>query len=265
MRERPSQNSCIIQIHPSFYIIALGFVLTGYYLNLIVFTSLIIFHEFGHFIAAKLCRARINKIVIYPYGGKTVLESFLNRDIHQEIFIASSGVIFQFIYYLFVCFLHQKYFIRTYTINLFTLYNSQIIFFNLLPIYPLDGGKILNILLSIIFPYKTANILTVILSIINIFFLFKIHIYQYNYSNLMIIVILLYYLYLFYKKRKYLYQKFLLERYLYHLNYPKLKIIKNINKMYKNKSHLIYYQQKYQQENTVLMKYFKNKNKRSIQ
>ena len=155
MRERPNPNSCIIQIHPSFYIIALGFVLTGYYLNLIVFTSLIIFHEFGHFIAAKLCRARINKIVIYPYGGKTVLESFLNRDIHQEIFIASSGVIFQFIYYLFVCFLHQKYFIRTYTINLFTLYNSQIIFFNLLPIYPLDGGRILKGILHI---YKGKKI-----------------------------------------------------------------------------------------------------------
>lgn len=265
MRERSNQNNSIIQIHPSFYIIALGFVLTGYYLNLIIFTSLIIFHEFGHFIAAKLCQAKVKKIVIYPYGGKTILEDYLNRDIHQEIFIASSGVIFQFIYYLFICFLHQKYFIRTYTMNLFTLYNSQMIFFNLLPIYPLDGGKILNMLLCITFPYKLANLLTITVSLTNIILLFTIHIYQYNYSNLMIGLILLYYLYLFYQKRKYLYQKFLLERYLYHLNYPKLKIIKNINQMYKNKSHLIYHHKKYQEEAIVLNQYFKNKNKRSIQ
>ena len=150
MRERSNQNNSIIQIHPSFYIIALGFVLTGYYLNLIIFTSLILFHEFGHFTAAKLCQAKVKKIVIYPYGGKTILEDYLNRDIHQEIFIASSGVIFQFIYYLFICFLHQKYFIRTYTMNLFTLYNSQMIFFNLLPIYPLDGGKIVLLIIEAI-------------------------------------------------------------------------------------------------------------------
>ena len=81
----------------------------------------------------------------------------------------------------------------------------------------------------------------------------------------MIGLILLYYLYLFYQKRKYLYQKFLLERYLYHLNYPKLKIIKNINQMYKNKSHIIYHHKKYKEEAIVLNQYFKNKNKRSIQ
>ena len=150
MRERSNQNPHLIKVHPSFYIVALGFVLTGYYLNLLIFTSLIIIHELGHFIAAKLCLAKVKKIMIYPYGGKTILEDYINRDIHQEIFIASSGVILQFIYYLFFCFLHQKYFIRTYTINLFTLYNSQIIFFNLLPIYPLDGGKILLLIIEAI-------------------------------------------------------------------------------------------------------------------
>lgn len=260
MRERSNQNSHLIKVHPSFYIVALGFVLTGYYLNLLIFTSLIIIHELGHFIAAKLCLAKVKKIMIYPYGGKTILEDYINRDIHQEIFIASSGVILQFIYYLFFCFLHQKYFIRTYTINLFTLYNSQIIFFNLLPIYPLDGGKILNRCLYLLFSYQTANILTIIFSLINIILLFTLRIYQYNYSNLMIIFILLYYLSLFYQKRKYLYQRFLLERYLYHLNYTTLKIIPNLNKMYKNRSHLIYHHQKYQEEAEALDQYFKKKN-----
>ena len=76
----------------------------------------------------------------------------------------------------------------------------------------------------------------------------------------MIIFILLYYLYLFYQKRKYLYQRFLLERYLYNLNYTTLKIIPNLNKMYKNRSHLIYHHQKYQEEAEALDQYFKKKN-----
>ena len=77
MRERSNQNSHLIKVHPSFYIVALGFVLTGYYLNLLIFTSLIIIHELGHFIAAKLCLAKVKKIMIYPELDQTLT----SRDI----------------------------------------------------------------------------------------------------------------------------------------------------------------------------------------
>ena len=257
MRKGTTQSKIIIKFHPSYYLMALGFILTGYYLNLIIFTVLILVHECGHIIAAKLCKIKVKQTIIYPYGGKTILEDYINRDIHQELFVASFGVITQFFFYLLICFLHQKYFIRSYTMNLFTQYNSQIIFFNLMFIYPLDGGKILNMIFCMFFPYQLANSLTVFISLINLFLLIIIHIYEYNYSNLMILLILFYYLLTFYRKRKYLYQKFLLERYLYSINFIKKKKISNIKKMYRNRTHLIKKNKTYHQESEILEEYFK--------
>lgn len=255
MRER-KYKSQKLKFHPTYYILALGFILSGYYLNFITFTTLIIIHEFGHVLAAILCKVKVKQIIIYPYGGKTIIETYLNRCIHQEIFIASFGVITQFFFYLILNKLYQFCLIREYTMNLFTLYNSQIIFFNLLPIYPLDGGKILSSCLNLFIPYQQANHLTILISLLNIFSISIMHIYKYNYSNIMIFLLLAYYLYQFYQKRKILYHKFLLERYLYQIKFPKIKIVKDIHHFYLNKSHILKKEDKFLEERKVLNDFF---------
>ena len=54
---------------------ALGLVLTGHFSNLFVFTSLILIHEVGHFFMAVFLRYKVEKIIIYPYGGLTKIDS----------------------------------------------------------------------------------------------------------------------------------------------------------------------------------------------
>ena len=218
---------------------ALGFVLTGHFLNLIVFTSLVLVHELGHYTMAKINRFNVEKIIIYPYGGMLKLSDMINRDIYEELLIATSGVISQYLYYLIIVYLYNIGIIREYTYNLYTLYSNYMIYFNLLPIYPLDGGKILNLLFTKYLPYNKANILTIYISLIIIFGIIFLSIYNYSYSNIMIMIILLTYLYKFFITRKYLYSRFLLERFLYNIEYPSIKVIKNINNMFKNKTHLI--------------------------
>lgn len=239
MRKRGNKSKKLIIFHNSYLLLALCFILTGYYLNLIVFTSLILIHELGHFLTAKLLHFNIENIIIYPYGGLTKINDLINRDINEELLIATSGIITQFLFYILIYFLYTKSYIREYTFNLYTLYNNKIIFFNLLPIIPLDGSKIINLLFNKIFNYNLSNKLNIIISILTIFILIILNIYTLNYSNIMIYLILITYIYTFYKQRKYIYNKFLLERYLYNIKYPKIKIINNYNKMYKNKSHII--------------------------
>lgn len=248
-----------IEFHNTYLIMALGFILTGHYLNLIVFTSLILVHELGHYFMAKIYKFNVVKIIIYPYGGNTKIEDIINRDICEELLIATFGVIFQYLFYLIIFYCYKNFYIREYTFLLYKYYNSQIIFFNLLPIYPLDGGKILNLILSKYFSYYKSNILTIIISIMVIFFVVIFSIYQCNYSNLMIMFLLFTYLYKFYKKRKHLYYKFLLERYLYLIEYPKIKVINNIKKMYKNKTHFIFNNNNYLNERNVLNRLFMKK------
>lgn len=257
MRKRQYGCKCIkLEFHRTYLVMALGFVLTGYYLNLLVFTSLILVHELGHYLMAMINQIKVTKIVIYPYGGMTKIDDKIDLDISRELLVATAGVIMQYLFYLLMGYCYQKGIIRGYTYQLYTLYNNQMIFFNLLPIYPLDGSKILNLLLDKYFPYYRSNILTMLISIIGIVIIMGLSIYSCNYSNLMVMGLLFTYLYQFFKKRKFLYQRFLLERYLYGIDYTKIKVIKDIRKMYRNRSHLFYYNHKYLSEKDMLRSFF---------
>lgn len=257
MRERSDKGRGLVQIHFSYYIMAFGYVMGGYFLNLIVFTCLVFVHEFGHCLAAFLCRIPIKKVVIYPFGGKSILNGGYNQNIHLELFVASFGVIFQFLFYLIICFFYKKYFIRTYVMDLFTLYHREIILFNLLPIYPLDGGRILQLLFCFVFPYRLANDMTIILSFVNILLFF--FVYRFNYANVMIVGVLLFYLYEFFLKRRYIYQRFLLERYLNSIHYSKVRIVKDIYLFYRNCTHYVKRGEKMLEEQEVLRKFYRKR------
>ena len=242
--------------HYSYIIMAFGYVISGYYINLIAITSLLLIHELGHYTTAKLLKFKVLKIVIYPFGGITKIHDLINKDINEEILVATSGVIFQFIFYLIIVYLNHINIIRDYTLNIYTLYNNQIIFFNLMPIYPLDGSKIINLLLSKFFNYNLSNKLTIMISLIGMFLFILTSSYNHNYSYIMVLSVLIIYNYKFIKQLKYIYNKFLLERYLYNISYPKIKIINNGNKMYKNNSHIIKVNNNYITEKKYLSKYY---------
>ncbi len=246
----------MIKFHYTYIIMAIGFILTGYYQNLIAFTSLIIFHELGHYLVAMLLHFNVKKIIIYPYGGLTKIEDLINKDINKELLIAVSGIIFQIIFYLIILKLYEFGVLRYYTYNLFKLYNNRLIFFNLLPIYPLDGAKILNLILNKYIPYLSSNKVTLYISVISLIFILSLNIYKNNYSYIMIMAILLNYIYMFYKELDYLFNKFLLERYLYKISYQDKKIVSSPKKMYKNRSHIIKNHQKYQKESDFLNNLF---------
>ena len=245
----------MIYFHPTYLIMALSFILTGYYIELIAITSLIVVHELGHYTTAKLLKFNVDKIIIYPYGGLTKIKDLINNNINQELLIAISGVIVQSLFYLIILYLNKIGLIRTSTLEIYKEYNQEIIFFNLLPIYPLDGSKIFNLLISKYFNYNLSNKLTIIISLITMLLILILNVYNYNYSYLMIIIILITYIYKYQKSLKYIYNKFLLERYIYNITYPKIAIIDNKNKMYKNKLHIFRVDGKYIKEKKYLAKY----------
>ena len=72
----------------------------------------------------------------------------------------------------------------------------------------------------------------------------------------MILMILVTYITKYIKDLKYIYNKFLLERYIYNITYPKTIIINNKDKMYKNKTHIFKINNKYIKEKKYLTKYF---------
>jgi len=246
-----------IEFHYTFIIIAISFILTGYFSNLIIFTSIILFHEMGHYIIAKINHLNPKKIIIYPYGGITIINNLINTKIVKELFVAISGVIFQTMYYLIIIILYKNNLIRDYIFNIFTKYHYSILIFNILPIHPLDGSKILNLLLSLYLPYKLVNKLSIVISILTGITILLINYYTLNYTTILIITVIVDNLIKYYKNINYLFNKFLLERYLYKINLTKTKQITKIDNMYKEKYHIIKENNHYLTEKQYLNNHFK--------
>ena len=249
-----------IEFHYTYLFVSLSFILTGYFPNLIIFTSIILIHELGHYTIAKLHNFKVEKIIIYPYGGITKLSNPINTPILKELQVAISGILFQTIYYLLIVLLYKNNYIREYIFDLFTIYHNSILFFNILPIHPLDGSKILNLILSNFLPYKLTNKLNILISIITIIILIKINYYSFNYTTILIMTIIVDNLIKYYKNINYYFNKFLLERYLYKISYPKKKTITKIDNMYKEKYHIIKSNNEYITEKQALNHRFQGKN-----
>ena len=106
---------------------------------------------------AKYYKWNFDKIAIYPFGGCTKFDEKINRSMKEELFILFNGPIFQMILFAFVFILFNEGFISFRGYTIFKHYHYTLLLFNLLPIYPLDGGKILNIVINYLFPFKKGN------------------------------------------------------------------------------------------------------------
>lgn len=246
-----------IEFHYTYILIAISFILTGYFSNLIIFTSIIIVHELGHYIMAKVNGLIPEKIIIYPFGGITKMNNLINTQISKELMVAISGVLFQSIYYLIILLLYKNNIIREYIFNLYKTYHYSILFFNILPIHPLDGSIILNLLLSYFIPYKITIKLNIIISIITSLIIIRINYYKFNYTTILIISIIIDSILKYYKNINYIFNKFLLERYLYKIKLNSIKTIPKIDYMYKGKYHIIKNNNQYLTEKEVLRHRFR--------
>lgn len=224
-----------------------------------MFFLLILIHELGHFISAIILNWNVDKIYFYPYGGYTKFNEDINKPLKEELTILLAGPVVQIIFY----YLTINYFSIT-DQNILTTYHYSILIFNLLPIYPLDGGKLLNILLSYYLSYKKSYMMTMLISyFIAIAILLSSLFTDYNFSFNIYLMISLIIIKLTeeYKKRNYYYNKFQLERYMKNYHFHKLKIINNIDKMMRDKRHLIKNQRNYITEKQILNKKYNYKDR----
>lgn len=224
-------------------------IITGLFRELVLFMLIIIIHELGHIVTGLLLKQKIEKVILLPFGGITIFNMKLNISIYKEFLIASMGPIVQIIGYLIL----SKY------INnpMYDYYNLVILLFNLIPIYPLDGSKILNCLFNAFFNFKVSFYMTIMLSFLLIIFFIAMILCRYiNLFFVLIIFFLGFKTVKEYLNYPHIYNKFLFERYIYKLNFEKLEYISDINKMYRGKRHLIKENKKWQTEKEILRKRF---------
>jgi len=139
----------------------------------------IIMHELSHMIVALLLNVDIQEITLLPFGATARYIGKINPL--KEFLIAIAGpfatLIFAFFYH------HDTYF----------KVNILILLFNLIPIYPLDGGRILKVILIFIFKNKWGNRIHEYCNklILFLFIIFAIYLLI-KYKNISFLVISLY-------------------------------------------------------------------------
>lgn len=242
-----------ININSFTYYFLITCFLCGFIKNAIILFMIVIIHELGHIIMAIICNYKIEKVTIYPFGGITTINKLINSNLNKDFLVAISGIIFQNL----IIYLILKLF--DFTINTTELiknYNHTITIFNVLPIMPLDGSKMLENIFNRFLSFKLSNYLTIILSIV---FIFTFFLYNniYSLNNYLIICILIFYTFKYFKDFKYIFNKFLLERIIYNLPYKKINNnTRTLNELKINNKHYFKLGSKYISEKEKIRKKF---------
>ena len=217
-------------------------------MDFIIIYLLIIIHELGHILTANLLHIKLQKIYIYPLGGISKLNIPINFSQVKELIILLAGPIFQTIgsKYLITLFSNYQ--------NIIKLYNTRILIFNLLPIYPLDGGKILNIIFTNKIPYKKSLHISIFISYLTTIVFFLANISPLKINTITITIFLLKKITEEKNKINIYYEKLLLEKNANNQKYKDTKIITKSTDFYRNKHHIVLENNKYYLENEYLAK-----------
>lgn len=183
--------------------------LCGYLKVGIIIFIIVIIHELGHVFFTKLWSYKIIDITLYPFGGVTRIKKDINTPLKEEITIALGGIIAQIL----LAFIINILPLDIITKSIIYKYNLSIMLFNILPIIPLDGSIILNAILNRFFSFKKAYYLYCSVSIIGIV-LYMLSNFWFSLNNYLMVGLFVVKTYYGYKNYKYIFNKFLLERYL---------------------------------------------------
>ncbi len=121
--------------------------------TLIIFIAALILHEGGHLLAMKLCGYRDVSLLFLPFLGAVATAHKDDATLTQRFCVALAGPLPGLILGLVLAIIFKDASYSTW-VKQASWILICLNLFNLLPIYPLDGGQIIDILLFSRFPYS---------------------------------------------------------------------------------------------------------------
>jgi len=134
-------------------------------LLMILFFTCVVMHELGHSLTAKRYGVRVPRILLLPIGGMAEMDH-VPRQPSAEFLITIAGPAVNFVIVAILAPFTWKYLLGIEAMPDFSpaelltqLFLANLIMgtFNLLPVYPMDGGRILRSILALWLPYLQAT------------------------------------------------------------------------------------------------------------
>ena len=153
-----------IKSSPFFALLCLLCIASGNITTFLIYMLAVISHECAHCVMANMLGYEVCSIELMPYGCRAEIVGIVSHS--DEFLIALAGPVFSLIAYM-----------GTEVTGLESLKelsdaNMYIALVNMLPVYPLDGGRALGAALEIVdirLPYWANTVLNIALSIVLIF------------------------------------------------------------------------------------------------
>jgi Zn-dependent protease len=169
-------------VHWSFWILPIVFiVMTSSYgwvqtplafLTIMLAFVCVVLHEYGHALTARLFGIRTRDIVLFPLGGMARLERMSEKPLEEILITIAGPAVNVLLFFLGAAAFGAPWSLlqggRTPEFTDFgvvaqylVLFNAVMIFFNLIPAFPMDGGRLLRAFLALFLDRITATQLAV--------------------------------------------------------------------------------------------------------
>ena len=135
-------------------------------LRVLVIFGFVLMHELGHALSAGRYGIRTREIVLLPIGGVARLERMPEKPA-QELVVALAGPAVNFVFAtIFATILFTRgappvaildRWVGGGTLEFLLVVNGGMLLFNLVPAFPMDGGRVLRAILAMFVPYTRAT------------------------------------------------------------------------------------------------------------
>lgn len=135
---------------------------------LILHYSIAFIHEICHYFAAKVVKIKVQEIQFLPIGFYLKINNLENYSFFKQLVVLIAGPLSYFISFAILKLLYRYDVLSIYGYEEGILANNFILLFNLLPIYPLDGAKILELIMSKFLSEYKLRIFRILVSILTL-------------------------------------------------------------------------------------------------
>lgn len=133
-----------------------GWQMLSFLVTLLVIYASVIAHEYGHVLAGRYCGVGCRGVTLTPLGGVALLER-VPASADVELIVTAAGPVVSLILAIWATALAVITFKVTGVFVAAAVANYVMFVFNLLPVFPMDGGRILRALLHYWLPLERST------------------------------------------------------------------------------------------------------------